>query len=203
MNQINNTPQKLKFILKRKTVNTTPDLRTPGLGDGVKSAPPKMKRFVFKKKPTGSYDLAQIQVPSGKLVPGKPISPVPGNKEQQKLNKQLLKALEYGRVSHARQYILEGGSIAYCNFDGICTAAEKGKTKIFHMIFNEFDFTRLVDKDLIQDWHDAAQEEGHNELQEFLAPFMLRCLSNIQDENLAGFHDGELFCKDTKGSREE
>ena len=49
-----------------------------------------------------------------------------------------------GKVTGVEDALRKGGSLAYFNFDGICSAAENGKIAIFQMIFEKLDYTRLI-----------------------------------------------------------
>ena len=129
-----------------------------------------------------------------KLLPGKPKSYI--LKEQRPINKKLEKALKAGRVADTKKYILEGAAISFLNFDGILCAAEDGKYKVIEMIFNDFDYTKLISIDIIDEMimSTAPDMGNHKKLHEFLKKFRNSCLEIIDDENLIGFID-EVACK--------
>ena len=102
------------------------------------------------------------------------------------LNKFIHKQLMAGKVTGVEDALRKGGSLAYFNFDGICSAAENGKIAIFQMIFEKLDYTRLIDKALGVDLCETAEEEGHNTLATYLRGKLENLLDKIENENLDG-----------------
>lgn len=121
------------------------------------------------------------------LVPGKPNS---DKKQQLALNKKLEKAMINGRTEATKNYILDGGSLAYANYNGITTAAENGCINIFLLLFNEFDFTRIIDNYILNDCITIAKWENHTELITLLESYVGICPLNIINENI-GFDKNE------------
>ena len=103
-----------------------------------------------------------------------------------KLNKFIHKQLMAGKVTGVEEALQEGGSLAYFNFDGICSAAENGKIAIFQMIFEKLDYTKLIDKALGVDLCETAEEEGHDTLATYLRSKLENLLDTIDNENLDG-----------------
>ena len=106
-----------------------------------------------------------------------------------KLNKFIHKQLMAGKVTGVEDALREGGSLAYFNFDGICSAAENGKIGIFRMIFEKLDYTRLIDKALCTDLCETAEEEGHDTLAIYLRSKRENLMDTIENENLDGLDD--------------
>ena len=173
-----------------------------------KDRPPRKITIKFRrsiKKPDPPTSPQPVETTSNKLLPGKAVSSSGGGSEggknnsigeQRKLNKALLKALEKGQGANVRKYLLAGASLAYCNYDGLCTAAEEGRLAVFKVIFDEFDYTKLVDREQAKDLLGAAEEYGEETgkmaLANYLRPFVEKCPEDIPDENCAGMMDGEL-----------
>ena len=103
-----------------------------------------------------------------------------------KLNKFIHKQLMAGKITGVEEALREGGSLAYFNFDGICSAAENGKIGIFQMIFEKLDYTKLIDKALGVDLWETAQEEGHETLAIYLRSKLENLQDTIENENLDG-----------------
>ena len=91
-----------------------------------------------------------------------------------------------GKITGVEEALREGGSLAYFNFDGICSAAENGKIGIFQMIFEKLDYTKLIDKALGVDLYETAQEEGHETLAIYLRSKLENLQDTIENENLDG-----------------
>ena len=113
-------------------------------------------------------------------------------KEQTRLNKLLASALRQGKIGSISQLLVDGASISYKNFDGICTAAEDGKFGVFQLLFNTFQVEQLIDqslaKDLLNSARDYAEETGKYKLADFLEQNIHKCPEKIINENLAGFY---------------
>ena len=180
-------PKKTIFQINRKKTDTM-----------------KPFRLVFKKtKPNTPLQVNKSDIISNshitKLVPAPPINSSVDGYEllQRKLNKSLSEALNKNQAKKVRELLLQGASLAYCNYDGICTAAETGKLAVFKVIFQEFDFARLIDQELATDLLDGAgehsKESGNNALEKFIEPFVSQCPKKIINENCTGFLDGELI----------
>ena len=91
-----------------------------------------------------------------------------------------------GKITGVEEALREGGSLAYFNFDGICSAAENGKIGIFKMIFEKLDYTKLIDVALGIDLCETAEEEGHKTLATYLRSKLENLLDTIDNENLDG-----------------
>lgn len=113
-------------------------------------------------------------------------------KEQTRLNKLLASALRQGKIGSISKLLVDGASISYKNFDGICTAAEDGKFGVFQLLFNTFQVEQLIDqslaKDLLNSARDYAEETGRYKLAGFLEQNIHLCPEKIVNENLAGFY---------------
>jgi len=150
---------------------------------------PKVK-FV---KRVGSDGKVKYVMTFSKPSSGKGVGKTPGKTKDvgpktcsTKLNKFIHKQLMAGKVTGVEEALREGGSLAYFNFDGICSAAENGKIAIFQMIFEKLDYTRLIDKALGIDLCETAKEEGHNTLATYLRSKLENLLDTIDNENLDG-----------------
>ena len=137
----------------------------------------------------GDSGLVSSEVIVPRVLPMVHRRPLLDKATQRDLNKKLRKALAGGRGDDVARLMEEGGSVAYQNYDGINTAAEKGKLKTFQGIFEKLDYRRYIDAQLIRDLMESAEEEGHVELHRYLSNYEGNCLENIPDENMAGFED--------------
>ena len=149
----------IKFVMTFHKVSSTN-------GNGLSPSGKK------EKSPSGKKEKS----PSGRKV--KPPS--------KNLNKFIHKQLMRGKIEGVEDALREGGSLAYFNFDGICSAAENGNIAIFRMIFDKLDYKRLIDKSLGVDLCETAQEEGHNSLAIYLRSKLENLLDTIENENLDG-----------------
>jgi hypothetical protein len=141
------------------------------------------------KTPKASSSKAHTKGPKNVTI-SKPKSPHPIRKTAQtcttSLNKFIHKQLMGGKITGVEEALREGGSLAYCNFDGICSAAENGKIGIFKMIFEKLDYTKLIDMALGIDLCETAEEEGHKTLATYLRSKLENLLDRIENENLDG-----------------
>lgn len=103
-----------------------------------------------------------------------------------KRNKFIHKQLMGGKVTGVEEALREGGSLAYFNFEGICSAAENGKIAIFKMIFEKLDYSILIDRALGVDLYETASEEGHDVLASYLSNKIEGLRETIENENLDG-----------------
>ena len=109
---------------------------------------------------------------------------------QKRLNKALYKALDKNKPKQVVKNLLDGGSLAYANFEGLISAAEHGHLKVFRAMFTSLDSTTFLDKYTIEMCMEEAEEAGHTILCEYLQhqlPFLPTKLSN---QNLNGLDDG-------------
>ena len=166
---------KRKLLFKKKIIRVTSsssDVRTRATPDAG-----------------GDSGLVSSEVIVARVLPVVHRRPLLDKLAQRDLNKKLRKALTGGRGDDVARLMEAGGSVAYQNYDGINTAAEKGKLKTFQGIFEKLDYRRYIDGQLIRDLMEAAEEDGHNELHRYLSNYEGNCLEKIPDENMAGFED--------------
>ena len=195
---------------KQSTIQVTHEMKIPkqmsngktlceaspiSIGEGPPSPTPSPSTYSVEKpmeqEPRGKVILVKRLGGNGKMK-YMLVSKKEGSKKKvvktctTKLNKFIHKQLMAGKVTGVEEALREGGSLAYFNFDGICSAAENGKIAIFQMIFEKLDYTRLIDKDLGIDLCETAAEEGHHTLVKYLRSKLENLLDKIENENLDG-----------------
>ena len=111
-------------------------------------------------------------------------------KETLKLNKSIHKYINSRKTKELKEALLNGGSLAYYNFEAIEEAAEGGHLDIFRVVFEtvDLDYTRLVNKGLGKDLYEAALEEGHTKVAEYIDSKRGNLLTKIENQNLSGMN---------------
>jgi len=111
-------------------------------------------------------------------------------KETLKLNKSIHKYIKSRKTKELKEALLNGGSLAYYNFEAIEEAAEGGHLDIFQVVFEtvDLDYTRLVNKGLGKDLYEAALEEGHTKVAEYIDSKRGNLLTKIENQNLSGMN---------------
>jgi len=149
-----------------------------------KTTTKKRRLIIRKKKPAEPNQPSDNKPPPEKIVRKK----WPASK-QKSLNKQLVTALKRNRSAKMKELLLEGAALAYENYDAITEAAEENHMSIFQTLFDEMDFTALLDKQLVADCADAADEFGHNALRDYLLGKVDSVPEELEDENFEGCDD--------------
>ena len=143
-------------------------------------------RVQFQKKVDSS---GKVRFYLKKIVVGEPQGEKT-KKETLKLNKSIHKYIKSRKTKELKEALLNGGSLAYYNFEAIEEAAEGGHLDIFQVVFEtvDLDYTRLVNKGLGKDLYEAALEEGHTKVAEYIDSKRGNLLTKIENQNLSGMN---------------
>ena len=109
---------------------------------------------------------------------------------QKRLNKALYNALKNNKPQKVVKNLLDGGSLAYANFDGLIEAAEKGHLRVFRAMFTSLDSTTFLDKYTIEMCMEEAEDMGHKILHGYLQRQLPFLRTKLSDQNLNGLDDG-------------
>jgi hypothetical protein len=145
--------------------------------DPEKSTPIVRPKIQFQRITDGSgkvrFILKRIPLPKKKM----------GSKE---VNKEIHQCLKKRNTEGLKAALKKGGSLAYYNFEGICRAAERGHMDIFQVVFEQVDYTELIDQELGEDLYETALEEGHKKVAEYINSKRGNLKENLENANLSG-----------------
>ena len=119
------------------------------------------------------FILKRISSPTKKMV-------------KKELNKEIHHCLKKRNIEGLETALKQGGSLAYYNFEGICSAAERGHMDIFRVVFEQVDYTELIDQELGEDLYETALEEGHKKVAEYINSKLCNLKENLENANLSG-----------------
>ena len=145
--------------------------------DPEKSTPIVRPKIQFQRITNESgkvrFILKRIPLPKKKM----------GKKE---VNKEIHQCLKKRNTEGLKAALKKGGSLAYYNFEGICRAAERGHMDVFQVVFEQVDYTQLIDQELGEDLYDTALEEGHTRVAEYINSKRGNLKENLENANLSG-----------------
>ena len=105
----------------------------------------------------------------------------------------LCKALQKNNAKNVAKYLKLGGSLAYGNYDGLNSAAECNNLKAIKVLFEEFDASKLLTKELVKELIFIAEDPElmYDKLVNYLKSKVDLLEDSIENQNMDGFFAGD------------